>query len=96
MRNLLEEDLLPFAAAIRSLPGRPHLSSGYRFISQRGCRGVRLESIVVGGRRFTSRQALRRFVEATTAAADRSQPLTAAATQQDAKQVESDLDAAGL
>jgi hypothetical protein len=71
MEDLLSEDVIPFAAAIRSLPGRPHLSTGYRYISQRGCRGVRLESIVVGGRRFTNRQALRRFVEATTAAADR-------------------------
>ena len=70
MANLLEEDLVRFTAGIRSLPGRPHVSTGYRFIT-RGCRGVFLESILVGGRRFTSRQALLRFVDAVTAAASR-------------------------
>lgn len=35
----------------------------------RGCKGVRLESFLVGGRRFTTREAFARFVAATTAAA---------------------------
>jgi len=52
--ELLDEDLMPFAKAIRSLPGRPHISTGYRFISSRGCRGVVLETILVGGRRYRS------------------------------------------
>lgn len=71
MADLLDEDLVPFAKGIRSLPGRPHISTGYRFISERGCRGVVLETILVGGRRYTSRQALRRFVAAVTVSADR-------------------------
>jgi len=70
MANLLDEDLIPFALGIRSLPGRPHISTGYRFISK-GSHGVMLETIVVGGRRFTTRQALRRFVANVTAAAQR-------------------------
>ena len=75
MADLLDEDLVPFAHAIRSLPGRPHISTGYRFISARGCRGVVLETILVGGRRYTSRQALRRFVAAVTDSANwRSMP----------------------
>ncbi len=37
---------------------------------QRGVRGVRLETFMVGGRRFTTQEAHRRFVEAVTAAAD--------------------------
>lgn len=67
MQTIFDEELIPFNKAIRSLPGRPHISTGYRFIS-RGCRGVVLESIMIGGRQFTSRQALRRFAAAVTAA----------------------------
>lgn len=35
--------------------------------AKRGVRGVVLETIAVGGRRFTSREAFRRFVQATSA-----------------------------
>ncbi len=37
--------------------------------AQRGVRGVRLETYNVGGRRYTTRPAVRRFIESTTATA---------------------------
>ena len=36
----------------------------------RGCRSVRLETILIGGRRFTSVEALQRFFDSTTLAQD--------------------------
>ncbi|KAB2944616.1 MAG: DUF1580 domain-containing protein [Phycisphaerae bacterium] len=43
---------------------RPHLSCVFRWVNpQRGCRGRILETVVVGGRRFTTRAALLRFVD---------------------------------
>ena len=36
----------------------------------RGVHGIRLESVVVGGRRMTSHEAIERFIERTTAAVD--------------------------
>lgn len=36
----------------------------------RGVRGVKLETLLVGGTRFTSIEALHRFIEGTTVAAD--------------------------
>ncbi len=98
MGNILDEDWIPFAKGIRSLPGRPHISTGYRILSK-GTRGVFLETILVGGRRYTSRQALRRFVEAVTAAAARPTDLSAKKTAyvppvED--QLERDLDDAGI
>jgi len=51
------------------LPGQPHLSTLWRWY-RRGVRGVRLETVVVGGRRFTSRAAIERFIERTTVARD--------------------------
>jgi hypothetical protein len=55
------------------LPGRTarglHVGTIYRWML-RGIRGIRLETVLVGGIRYTSREALERFIAATTAAAD--------------------------
>jgi hypothetical protein len=69
MIDFTNEDLLLFVEAARSLPGRPHISTLHRW-RLRGVRGVRLESVLIGGRRYTSLQALELFFAATTAAAD--------------------------
>jgi hypothetical protein len=63
------EHLLNLRQAAASLPTRPNLSTIFRWM-QRGCRGIRLETILIGGTRHTSTEALQRFFEATTAAAD--------------------------
>jgi hypothetical protein len=94
MSDILDEDLVPFAAGIRLLPGRPHISSGYRFIS-RGCRGIRLQTVVVGGRRYVSRRALRQFVHDVTVAANGNTPPPPHATHDDSG-IRKDLDAARL
>ncbi|HMP07662.1 MAG TPA: DUF1580 domain-containing protein [Lacipirellulaceae bacterium] len=44
------------------------VSTAWRWAA-RGVRGARLESIAVGGKRYTSLEAFARFVEATTRAA---------------------------
>lgn len=67
------ETLLSLTDAANTLPGRPNVTTVWRW-RNRGVRGVRLETICLGGRRFTSREALSRFFAATTAAAD-GQPL---------------------
>ncbi len=69
MSITLFEQLLSFADASRVLQSRPHVSSIWRW-STRGVRGIRLETVQVGGRRFTSREALERFIARTTAARD--------------------------
>lgn len=51
------------------------LATCWRWI-QRGCRGVKLETLLIGGKRFTSLEALQRFAEATTAAADGALPFS--------------------
>lgn len=60
---------LPLSEASKFFPGRPHRSSVWRF-AMKGVRGVRLETIVCGGRRYTSEEAILRFIAATTAAAN--------------------------
>jgi hypothetical protein len=64
------EKLFPLAKAGQHVPGGPvHVSTLHRW-RLRGCRGVRLETVTVGGRRLTSREAILRFIQATTQAAD--------------------------
>lgn len=66
--DISSETLLSLTDAAKTLPGRPHISSIFRWVA-RGVRGVKLESVLVGGRRFVSREALERFSAAVTAAA---------------------------
>ncbi len=65
----LGEHLLTLAQAMHELPNRPSPSTAWRW-HRKGIHGVRLETTVVGGRRYTSREALDRFLSAVTSAAD--------------------------
>ena len=47
---------------------RPHIASLYRWVTA-GARGIRLESVVVGGARCTTSEAVDRWIAALTAAA---------------------------
>lgn len=67
MKNVLLSDLLTLAQAARTFPVRPSPSTLWRWRS-RGIGGVRLETVMVGGRRYVSREALERFVGELTAA----------------------------
>jgi len=66
--NLSTETLVTLIQASQLLPGHPHISTLHRW-RMRGVQGIKLETCRVGGRRFTSREALDRFCAATTAAA---------------------------
>ena len=65
------EQPISFNQAAKFLPDgrRPGFSTFWRW-SQRGVRGVKLETILVGGRRCTTAQAVQRFFGRVTAAAD--------------------------
>ncbi|MBI3461447.1 MAG: DUF1580 domain-containing protein [Planctomycetes bacterium] len=79
----LDEHLVTLNEARARLPGRPDISTLWRW-RQRGVRGVKLETLVVGGRRYTTVEALERFVAATTAAAgDKSTAASALSRQRE-------------
>ena len=63
------EHVITFAEATKIPQSRPNLSTVWRW-HLRGVRGVRLETFMWGGKRFTTVEALRRFQERVTAAAD--------------------------
>jgi hypothetical protein len=73
MIDTSSETLVSLQEAARLLPARragkrPHVSCIYRW-TVAGCRGIKLESVQIGGTRCTSREALERFFSALTAAA---------------------------
>lgn len=69
------EEYIPLLEASRIIPGRPHISTLYRWWT-RGVNGVKLETVLIGGRRMCSRKSLAQFVAAVTAAADGRVPAT--------------------
>jgi len=78
MIDISIENVLSFAEATQKLPrrrkgARPNLATIYRWCQQ-GVRGIRLESIMVGATRCTSIEALQRFFNALTAAAESDTP----------------------
>jgi hypothetical protein len=72
--DISAESLISINAAAKKIPGRPHIGTVWRWILT-GLNGTKLESAKVGGRRYTSEEAIQRFIAATTAAADGEQPL---------------------
>ncbi len=73
MIDVQNENLIPF----RDVPGwckehlgnRVHPTTVHRW-RLRGSRGIKLETLLAGGTRYTSAEALRRFFAGATAAAD--------------------------
>lgn len=65
--DINRDELLPFKRASREIPsargeGGIHVATLYRW-AQRGVRGHRLESVLVGGVRMTTRRAIQAFIE---------------------------------
>jgi len=69
MIDLHDERLLTLQEAAELLPGSTAISTLHRW-RQRGVRGVQLETCLIGGKRYTSKEALQRFADAITAAVD--------------------------
>lgn len=61
MLDMLEENLLNLSQAARIFPGGPHKSTVHRYVTH-GIHGVRLETVLVGGKRLTSKEAIVRFL----------------------------------
>jgi hypothetical protein len=63
--DLLAEDVIRLNEVPHEIPGRVDVSTVWRW-AQRGVGGVKLETVKVGGKKLTSRQALSRFIAATS------------------------------
>ena len=62
------EELISLTVACRLVPPTGiSMATMFRWISPRGVRGARLATVVIGGRRLTSRESLSRFFAAQNA-----------------------------
>ena len=61
MIDVKTETLIRFQDAGRCIPGEPSVSTLHRWRAS-GVRGVKLETLLVGGTRFTSTEAIARFI----------------------------------
>jgi hypothetical protein len=104
MIDLISEKPLTLQAAAK-LPqlrrnGRsPHIATIYRWVD-RGCRGLKLESVVIGGSRCTTSEAIDRWIAALSAGGDtQSAPINVLKTpnqrQREHERSERALDEAG-
>ena len=61
------EQLIPFTDATRSFPGRSVCIQTLHRWRLHGVRGTKLETCMIGGFRFTSKEAISRFINAQNA-----------------------------
>jgi len=64
MIDVSKEPLVVLSKA--RFPNRPHASTIWRW-ANRGVRGVLLESVLIGGQRYTSQAAVERFIDRSNA-----------------------------
>lgn len=97
MIDIATETVIPIAEAPQHIPGRPSLATVWRWVLN-GTRAGKLESFLIGGRRFTSVEAIQRFAEQSTAAADGHTPPIRTSKQRDRAiaAAEAELEAAGI
>ena len=67
--DIQQDSLLTLAEAAAAMRRPVHVSTLHRW-RLRGVRGIKLETVLVGGNRFTTMSAVQRFSEAVTAAAE--------------------------
>ena len=97
------EQLLPLSFLAREIPnrrGRKGIDPAtcWRW-AMRGCKGVRLESVMCGGIRMTSREALARFFKRLTDATNGEAKLPVSTSKQRQRAIDKakrELDAAGI
>lgn len=96
--DISRETLRTFAEFAAMLPNKPNISTIHRW-RLRGCRGVKLESILIGNQRFTSDEAGQRFFDRITAVADgtaKPEARTSSQRERAVSRASAELDAAGI
>lgn len=97
MIDLSTENVFPINEAPKHIPSRPSIASVWRWCLY-GCGGIKLESILMGGRRLTSSEAIQRFADARTSQADGTPApaRTSRQRQRDIDRAERNLSEAGI
>lgn len=89
------EEMIPFQQASRRIPGNPSLCALHRW-RLTGVRGARLETLLVGGTRFTSTEAISRFIAAQNCGESAAPAITAKQRRTQAESANRVLQEAGI
>lgn len=68
MIDIQAETIVSISEAPQHIPGRPSMATVWRWVLK-GTRAGKLESILIGGRRYTSLEKIQMFAEQSTATA---------------------------
>lgn len=90
MIDIEHEHLLTIKQITEKVPSRPHPGTIWRWYKKGLRGGIKLETILIGGRRMTSREALQRFAQRTTTQADGVPPPSRTAKQRQRAKDEAD------
>ncbi len=101
MINIHDEELVTLSGAAKRLPhgraGKPvHVATLHRWASPGGLQGVRLETIKVGGIRYTSAEALERFIQLCSVDNARQEPQSTRQRKREIATAEAELERAGI
>lgn len=91
--DLESERLVALREAPKHIPGRPHLSCIYRWMQREA---NPLETVLVGGRRFTSIEAIWRFIAGCNEPAAMTPPPMAERRRRQIEAAEAELRKAGI
>jgi len=90
------EHLLTFAQlASKVPPNGTHVCTVYRW-ADKGCRGQKLETLMVGGRRYSTFEALLRFSDKITASVNKPKSLTSKEREAAIRAAEDRLESLGI
>jgi len=95
MIDINSETLIPLSEARSRFPGRPSAATLWRW-RLKGINGRRLESVALGGKIFTSIEALARFAQHRGGSTEASTVHTPAARERAIRKAEAELADAGI
>lgn len=95
-KSIAHEQLILFAKSGQEFPGRSPAPATLNRWRLRGVRGVKLETLLIGGQRFTSREAIQRFIEAQNQPQAAEPSMTAAERQARSAAARAVLQARGI
>ncbi len=95
-KSIADEQLILFAKSGQEFPGRSPAPATLNRWRLRGVRGVKLETLLIGGQRFTSREAIRRFIESQNQPQAAEPSMTAAERQARSAAARAVLQARGI
>jgi hypothetical protein len=96
MIDIDRETMRLLTQAPKDVPGRPSISTLMRW-ARKGIRGITLETVLIGGRRYTSLEAIGRFVRRLSSSPTHPESLSPPPrSDQSSLRTRQELDAEGL